>query len=64
MIERRMRDAIIAVGSVWYTAWVDAGQPNLNELTNTPPSLELLKELELLNESFQKSEQKGTICDD
>lgn len=64
MIERRMRDAIIAVGSVWYTAWVDAGQPNLNELTSTPPSPELLKELELLNETFQKSEQKGTICDD
>lgn len=64
MIERRMRDAIIAVGSVWYTAWVDAGQPNLNELTSTPPSPELLKELEILNESYQKSEHKGTICDD
>ena len=29
MVERRMRDAILAVGNAWYTAWVDAGQPNL-----------------------------------
>ncbi|MFM2039973.1 MAG: hypothetical protein RLZZ493_562 [Bacteroidota bacterium] len=64
MIERRMREAIIAVGSIWYTAWVDAGQPNLSELTSTPPSPELLKELEMLNETFQKTEHKGTICDD
>jgi hypothetical protein len=28
-VERRMRLAILMVGSVWYTAWVDAGQPDL-----------------------------------
>ena len=28
-IERRMNDAIICLGSMWYTAWVNAGQPNL-----------------------------------
>src|SRR5690606_8355394 len=38
MVERRMRAAIIAVGSFWYTAWVDAGQPDLSKLQNTPPS--------------------------
>lgn len=32
MVERRMRKAIEAIGSFWYTAWVDAGQP---ELLNT-----------------------------
>lgn len=31
-VEARMRDAILMVGNVWYTAWVDAGQPNLNNL--------------------------------
>ena len=31
MVERRMRAAILMVSSVWYTAWVDAGQPNLKE---------------------------------
>ncbi len=27
MVEDRMRDAIAAIGSAWYTAWVDAGRP-------------------------------------
>jgi hypothetical protein len=30
MVERRMREAIITVGSLWYTAWVNAGKPDLN----------------------------------
>ena len=32
MVERRMREAIFDVGSFWYTAWVNAGQPDLNRL--------------------------------
>ncbi len=32
MVEERMREAILAIGSVWYTAWVDAGQPQLSNL--------------------------------
>ncbi|MNU65565.1 S1/P1 Nuclease [compost metagenome] len=63
MVERRMREAIIAVGSIWYTAWVDAGQPDLSKLTHNPPSAELLKELEELENLYQHSEHKGTICD-
>ena len=40
MVERQMRASIIKVGSFWYSAWVDAGQPALNqwskrELTTT-----------------------------
>jgi hypothetical protein len=38
MVERRMRSAILAVGSFWYSAWVDAGQPNLNKLIEKPLS--------------------------
>jgi len=63
MVERRMRQAIIAVGSIWYTAWVDAGQPDLAKLTHNPPSPELLKELEELDNLYQHSDHKGTICD-
>ncbi len=63
MVERRMRQAIIGVGSIWYTAWVDAGQPDLNQLTHRPPSAELLKELEELDHLYQHSDHKGTICD-
>ncbi|MDP9077256.1 MAG: zinc dependent phospholipase C family protein [Bacteroidota bacterium] len=36
MVERRMRAAILAVGSYWYSAWVDAGQPDLNKLIAIP----------------------------
>lgn len=35
MVERQMRAAILATGSYWYSAWVDAGQPTLE---NTPSS--------------------------
>lgn len=31
-VERRMRQAVISIGSYWYTAWVDGGQPDLNKL--------------------------------
>lgn len=63
MVERRLRTAIIAVGSIWYTAWVDAGQPDLSQLTSNPPSAELMKELQELEDMYQHSEHKGTICD-
>jgi hypothetical protein len=43
-IERRMKSAVISIGSFWYTAWIDAGQPNLkillpNSSTNDTDSL-------------------------
>ena len=30
MVEKRMRQAIHSVGALWYSAWVDAGSPNLD----------------------------------
>lgn len=36
LVERRLRQSILAVGSFWYAAWVDAGQPDLNTLIDTP----------------------------
>ncbi|MCC6721114.1 MAG: S1/P1 Nuclease [Bacteroidia bacterium] len=32
MIERRIKSAIDLVGSLWYSCWVDAGQPDLQNL--------------------------------
>jgi hypothetical protein len=63
MVERRLRAAILAVGSIWYTAWVDAGQPDLSKLQETPPSAELLKEFKELDAHFHNSQHKGRICD-
>ncbi len=31
LVEQRMRQSIRAVGSSWYTAWVDAGQPDFRK---------------------------------
>lgn len=63
MVERRMREAIISVGSIWYTAWVDAGQPDLNILKNKPVSEELLQEMRELETHFHNDEHKGRICE-
>ncbi len=42
MVESRMRRAIHAVGSLWYTAWVDAGQPDLaGRLEGSSPDIEV-----------------------
>lgn len=38
MVERRLRGAVHALASVWFTAWVDAGQPNLEGLDRNAPS--------------------------
>lgn len=31
-VQRRMRSSVKMVGNLWYTAWVDAGQPDLSKL--------------------------------
>lgn len=63
MVERRLRAAILAVGSIWYTAWVDAGQPDLNKLQNTPPSEALLEDMKSIDEMYHSGAHKGRICD-
>lgn len=42
MVERRMRSAVHTVGCFWYSAWVDAGQPDLKRLVTYQPSEEEL----------------------
>jgi hypothetical protein len=59
MIERRMRQSIYSTASFWYTAWVNAGQPDLTKLTNKEFSAEELKEFESLNNSWKNNTIKG-----
>lgn len=40
MVQRRMRASILSVGSFWFSAWVDAGQPDLDKLIAKPLSPE------------------------
>lgn len=51
MVENQMRKSIHAIGSIWYTAWVDAGQPNLDEIASRKPSKRKLRKLD--NEIIQ-----------
>lgn len=59
MIERRMRQCIFAIASFWYTAWVNAGQPDLSSLSKQSFSESDLREFEDLNEKWQSSTIKG-----
>ncbi len=46
MVERRMRQSIIMTGSFWYTAWVNAGMPDLKGIEKITLSEEMKKQLE------------------
>jgi hypothetical protein len=59
MVERRMRQSIYSVASFWYTAWVNAGQPDLKQLKNVAFTEADLKEFEELNNSWRNSAAKG-----
>ena len=59
MVERRMRQSIYAVASFWYTAWINAGQPDLTKLASKEFSPEDLKEFENLNNSWKNGAIKG-----
>ena len=59
MVERRMRQSIFAVASFWYTAWINAGQPDLKDLTRQSFSEEDLKAFVELNEKWQGGKIKG-----
>lgn len=59
MIERRMRQSVFAVASFWYTAWINAGQPDLAKLSNKEFSNDDLKEFESLNNSWKNETIKG-----
>jgi hypothetical protein len=59
MVERRMRQSVYAVASFWYTAWVDAGQPDLSGLIGKPLSDDDRKETERLQDAWRKGSIKG-----
>lgn len=63
MVERRMRSSILRVGSVWYTAWVDAGQPDLKKLLDK----EILEEKDPQDQKLKVTDREsgdvGAILD-
>ena len=55
MIERRMHQSIFTIASFWYTAWVNAGQPDLQKLTDQHFNQQELLDFEVLNETWRKA---------
>ncbi len=53
MVERRMNAAIISLGSFWYTAWVNAGQPDLDHFEQKDVSDSLKKVLAAEEEQWK-----------
>ena len=58
MQERRMRESILTAGSFWYTAWVNAGQPDLSKLKEDL-SEEMKEEMKKNDEYFNKGKING-----
>jgi hypothetical protein len=58
MVEKQMQYAIKLLADLWYTAWVDAGQPILSTTKITQPLAEL-KEKEAVEKSYKSQEIIG-----
>lgn len=58
MVEQQMRASIKMIGDVWYTAWVDSGQPDLKRMIDYKPTAE---ELALRMEELKQWKQTGNV---
>lgn len=59
MVERQMKRSIKMVGDIWYTCWVNAGQPDLEKLINHEFSEEELAERKLLLEKWKQQKYES-----
>ena len=59
MVEKRMRAAILAIGSFWFSAWVDAGQPVLKNLVKIDLSAEEKKQVALEERKYAEGKIIG-----
>jgi hypothetical protein len=63
MVERRLRESIFAVASFWYTAWVNAGQPNLKNLSRKELTEDEREEFNKLEMNWKNEKIKGRSCE-
>ncbi|MBB2144219.1 S1/P1 Nuclease [Pedobacter sp. LMG 31464] len=59
MVEKQMRSAILMIGSFWFSAWVDAGQPELKNLIKIEISTEERKAIELEDKKYKEGKIIG-----
>ena len=58
MVARRLRQSVAATSSFWYTAWVQAGQPDLNTLDNAAVTT---RNAPLLRDELLRFSQHGDL---
>ncbi len=64
MVEDRMRKSIIRLGSIWYTAWVKAGKPDVEDILRQNLDIkELEEEYRRLQAEYEQGKAKGRVCD-
>ncbi|MFT3950092.1 MAG: zinc dependent phospholipase C family protein [Agriterribacter sp.] len=63
MVQRRMRQSIFAVASLWYTAWVNAGQPQLEANANIQFNASDSTAFKLLDAGWQSGKSTGRTCE-
>ncbi len=59
MVERQMRKAIFHTGCYWYSAWVDAGQPELKNLRKEDQTEEEKKQIALEEKQYKSGKIIG-----
>jgi protein tyrosine phosphatase len=59
MVERQMRSSISDIGNFWYSAWIDAGQPDLNSLKKISAAEERRRQAEQEDQVSQKGKIIG-----
>jgi hypothetical protein len=62
MVERKLRHSISTVASFWYTAWVNAGQPDLSAMSGKDQDEDQKKEFDNLNREWEKGNPRGKSC--
>ena len=62
MVERRMKESVFAVASFWYTAWINAGRPDVKNLINKALSEEDQRTFGELDNQWKKEKIKGRSC--
>lgn len=63
MVERRMRQSIHLVASCWYTAWVDAGQPDLGKFVSSDLPEAEQRSWDSLQHAWMKAGAMDRQCD-
>ncbi len=59
MVEKRMRSAVLTIGSFWFSAWVDAGQPELKNLVKIEFTVEEKKQAALEDKKYAEGKIIG-----